>query len=369
MPSRASLAEAERQMVVCNACRYCEGFCAVFPAMARRRVFADADLTYLANLCHDCRGCLYACQYAPPHEFEINVPRIFAQLRRETYEDLTWPRAFGRLFRKNGLTLGLTTSAAVVLALLLAFARQGPDLMTAVHTGEGAFYRVVPYWAMVLPASALALFALAVLAIGGVRFWRQSGGGSIRPAALGRATLDALTLTYLGGGGQGCNYPQERFSYTRRWFHHLVFYGFLLDFASTSVAAFYDHVLHHPAPYPILSLPVLLGTVGGVLLVVGTLGLLVLKGRSDRDPTDRGLVEMDVAFLVLLLLTSLSGLILLALRETSAMGTLLVLHLGIVAGLFITLPYGKLVHAVYRYLALVRYALETRSRGLGQTLS
>ncbi|MEA7586048.1 hypothetical protein ONO39_27010, partial [Salmonella enterica subsp. enterica serovar Anatum] len=26
-------AEVERVMQVCNACRYCEGFCAVFPAM------------------------------------------------------------------------------------------------------------------------------------------------------------------------------------------------------------------------------------------------------------------------------------------------------------------------------------------------
>ena len=74
MPSAELLKEANRQIVICNACRYCEGFCAVFPAMERRRTFTDGDFTYLANLCFDCRACFYACQYAPPHEFNVNVP-------------------------------------------------------------------------------------------------------------------------------------------------------------------------------------------------------------------------------------------------------------------------------------------------------
>ena len=34
--------EANRQMTICNACRYCEGLCAVFPAMERSRTFSEA---------------------------------------------------------------------------------------------------------------------------------------------------------------------------------------------------------------------------------------------------------------------------------------------------------------------------------------
>ena len=56
--------EVNRQMQICNACRYCEGFCAVFPAMTRRLEFAKADIHFLANLCHNCGACLHACQYA-----------------------------------------------------------------------------------------------------------------------------------------------------------------------------------------------------------------------------------------------------------------------------------------------------------------
>ncbi|MEK7836754.1 MAG: CitB family transcriptional regulator, partial [candidate division NC10 bacterium] len=55
MPAAELIKDAERQMVICNACRYCEGFCAVFPAIELRRTFAARDLTYLANLCFDCR--------------------------------------------------------------------------------------------------------------------------------------------------------------------------------------------------------------------------------------------------------------------------------------------------------------------------
>ncbi|MBV8249280.1 MAG: tricarballylate utilization protein TcuB, partial [Comamonas sp.] len=57
--------EVARVMQICNACRYCEGFCAVFPAMTRRLEFGKADVHYLANLCHNCGACLHACQYAP----------------------------------------------------------------------------------------------------------------------------------------------------------------------------------------------------------------------------------------------------------------------------------------------------------------
>ena len=96
MHETEAVADARRFMEICNGCRYCEGFCAVFPAMELRRDFAAADLSYLANLCHGCQGCYYACQYAPPHEFGVNVPRAMADVRGGNLRGLRLAAAFGQ---------------------------------------------------------------------------------------------------------------------------------------------------------------------------------------------------------------------------------------------------------------------------------
>jgi len=132
----------------------------------------------------------------------------------------------------------------------------------------------------------------------------------------------------------------------------------LLDLVSTTVAAVYHNFLGEDAPYPYLSIPVVTGTVGGVLIVVGGLGLLWLKRIQDMDPANRRMLALDYAFLLLLLATSVTGLMLLAGRETVAAGTLLTVHLGIVAALYLALPYGKFAHVVYRYAALIRHHIE-----------
>ena len=69
------------------------------------------------------------------------------------------------------------------------------------------------------------------------------------------------------------------------------------------------------------------------------------------------------AFIALSLLANqaATGLALLFWRHTSAMGWLLAIHLGFVLALFVTLPYGKMVHGVYRLAALVRSHAERQA--------
>ncbi|HWF08331.1 MAG TPA: tricarballylate utilization 4Fe-4S protein TcuB [Bryobacteraceae bacterium] len=346
--------EGERVLRICNACRYCEGFCAVFPAMERRRSFAEADLNYLANLCHNCGECYYACQYAPPHEFAVNVPKLLAEIRVRSYEKYCWPKFAGLAFRANG------TIAAVLLVLCAWLAVLIVEGSLLSRNFELRFYDIVSHGAMVRLYGSVSVVILVVFAIGLSRFWRDAGG-PVTPAALARGLKDALTLHYLDGGGGGCAYPAEKQSQARRWFHHLAFYGFGLCFASTVTAAFYHYALGWIAPYDYLSIPVILGSAGGIAIVAGTLGLFALKAIRDPQTQDRKQTGMDVSFLLLLLLSSVSGLLLLALRESRRMPELLGLHLGIVLALFLTLPYGKFVHGIYRSAALVKYALERHS--------
>jgi citrate/tricarballylate utilization protein len=357
------MAEARRAMEVCNACRYCEGFCAVFPAMELRRDFAAGDLNYLANLCHSCRGCYYACQYAPPHEFGINVPRVFAEVRAESYEKYAWPGALANLYQRNGLVMALAMAIGVGGVLVLAMLLQRQAVVFApqpVVPGQG-FYNVVPSGVMVTVAGMTFLFSLVALGIGFARFWRDTGGRAaelLQWRPLWQAFRDAATLRYLGGGGHGCNDRDGNFSTARRGWHHLMAYGFLLCFASTAIATVYDHGLGWPAPYPFWSLPVLLGTVGGFGLVLGTAGLFWLKLSGDHEPQAAKLLGADAGLLLLLMLIGVTGLLLLSLRATGAMGAVLAVHLGFILAFFVTMPYSKFVHGLYRSGALIRHAIE-----------
>jgi citrate/tricarballylate utilization protein len=327
--------------------------------MELRTSFREPDLTYLANLCHDCGSCFHHCQYAPPHPFAVNVPKTFAELRAENYKAFAWPRFLGRMFDRNALATALVAAASLAIVFLIA---GSGSAVASRHVGPGAFYAVVSHAWMVGLFGAVALLVLGALGVGFVRFWISTSGRAAQPADVRRAMWDALRLRYLDGGGDGCTYPGEAPSQARRWFHHFTFYGFLLCFASTTVAAIYDNLLGWQAPYAVSSLPVVLGMAGGVGLLVGPVGLFALKLRSDRAPNPRGpTFAMDVAFLALLFLTSATGLALLVVRATAAMGTLLAVHLGLVLALFLTIPYGKFVHAVYRYGALVRHAMESRT--------
>jgi citrate/tricarballylate utilization protein len=144
------------------------------------------------------------------------------------------------------------------------------------------------------------------------------------------------------------------------FYHHLTFYGFLLCFAATSIATFYHYLVGREAPYAWYDVPVVLGVLGGLGLLIGPVGLLIAKRRRDRVVQDEVRFGMDVAFIAMLFLTSLTGLLLLVFRATPAMGVLLAVHLGVVFSLFITMPYSKFVHGLYRFAALVRYARERR---------
>jgi citrate/tricarballylate utilization protein len=360
------LNEADRQLTICNACRYCEGYCAVWPAMELRRTFKDSDILYLANLCFDCRACYYACQFAPPHQFAVNIPEIFSQIRTETYQNYSWPRLLARMVKSNARAAIIITIACVVAVVAFVLLARGPDVLFGTRVGavgDGSFFHVVPYLAMTLPAMAMSLFAFGVFTVGAFRFWRDTRGSAEEMfswAAFSKASADAFGMRYLKGDGSGCTYPDEQFGHARRIFHHFTFYGFMLDLASTSVAAIYHNVLHWNSPYAYASLPVVLGSVGGIALMIGTAGLLYLKWKSDRIPSDGTMMQMDVSFILILFLSAFSGMVLLAFRETAAMGTLLAIHLGIIAAFFLMIPYGKLAHVVYRYSALVKNAVEQR---------
>jgi citrate/tricarballylate utilization protein len=354
--------EVARQLQICNGCRYCEGFCAVFPAMTRRLEFGKADIHYLANLCHNCGACLHACQYAPPHEFAINVPKSMATVRGQTYADYAWPQALGVLYKNNGLTVSMALALSLSLFLMLAIQSNGSLWGGPVQNG---FYAIFPHNLMVSMFAPIFLWSVLALALGVTKFWREvtpaTSGAPLSSPAAAEAAHDALRLKYLGGGhGDGCNNEDDAFTLARKRMHHLTFYGFMLCFAATSVATLYHYAFGWPAPYDYTSLPKILGTVGGIALAFGTLGLWRLNLARDPQHGDVQQRPMDRGFIALLFFISVTGLALMLSKNTSAMPVLLAVHLGMVMALFLTLPYGKFAHGIFRTAALLRFAVEKR---------
>ncbi len=363
MQETDAILTARREMEICNACRYCEGFCAVFPAVELRREFSAGDLSYLANLCHNCRGCYYACQYAPPHEWGINVPAHLAEVRAESYAEYAWPKPLAAAFDKNGTVVALVMALGIALVLILSMLTNHPaDFFSA----QTSFYKIIPLWAMQAVGIASFGYALIALWMGARNFWKDAGPREkIGLTALAIAAWDVLTLKNLGGAGNGCNDNSEAFSMRRRWLHHAMFYGFMLCFAATTTGFIYDSFLGWPAPYPFVSVPVLLGTVGGLGMLVGTVGLLAMKFTDDPMVNARRMLGGDIALLVLLAMAALTGLVLLAVRSSGAMGFAMAIHLGFILALFLVLPYSKMVHGVYRAAALLRRAVERNMTVLG----
>ncbi len=348
--------DAARVIGICNSCRYCEGYCAVFPAIERRLSFERNDLDYLANLCHNCGACYSACQYAPPHEFAVNIPRALAQVRLVSYETHAWPRKFGALFRRQPAVIALLLAASLTLFFVLGIGWRGAGFIRA-STATGSFYTIFPHNFLIAMFGLSFTFACVAITIGARRFWRAIAprDSSALRGTTASALHDAAALTNLKGGGDGCSEMDHAPAHARRAFHHLTFYGFALCLASTLIASLFHYALDWPAPYPWLSAPVLLGTAGGIGLLIGPAGLLWLRTRRPAELHDASQTSLDTGFSWLLLITGATGLILLVCRDTIWMPTLLALHLGPVLALFLLLPYGKFVHGIYRTLALIKY--------------
>lgn len=344
------LKEAQRQAEICNACRYCESYCAVFPEIHSLRAFTDGNLTQFANLCHNCRACYYACQYSAPHEFDVNLPKALAEVRQDSWEHFAWPGGLARVFQQSGGMIALASVLGSALFIWLA--------QVLPNAGGEGFYAVLSHNVMITIFIPAFLFPCLSLTISLRRYWQHVGGKPLTQKHWAHAFSSAATMKNLAGGhSQGCNFEDEdRFSQARRHTHQALLWGFLLCFASTSVATLMHYALAWPAPYPWWTPPKLLGLPGGVLMTAGAIGLAFLKTKADRSLGAANAWSGEMAFVLLLGFVAISGLALYLLGQTQALQLVLALHLGSVLTLFTLTPFTKMAHGFYRMAALLRAA-------------
>ena len=211
------------------------------------------------------------------------------------------------------------------------------------------------------------LAPLALIALSVRDYWREVGGGRVRPAHLLAALQAAATMKNLSGGhGEGCNFEDDdRFSDRRRVLHQLMMYGFLLCFGATASGTVMHYALGWQAPYPLFSIPKLLGVPGGMMMVAGAAGLAWLKLRADPKLGAARVWGGEMAFILLLGGVALSGLGLYAATDTVLVAPLLAIHLASVMVLFLLMPFSKMIHGFFRLAALVAEAGKPAPSGGG----
>lgn len=358
MPFVDLFAEADRQLTICNSCRYCEGYCPVWPALELRTTLTQGDLTHLANLCHDCRDCFTACMYTAPHEFDLNPPKVFTQLREDTYRRyISFGHAPPWLTGRRGVLIGFV--AISILLVLLSVLTTGGKVFGGPQTGSA--YELISHVLLIVVVTVPSFWAIGVLAVAAWRYWRDTHGPIVdllRLRPWTKTLAQAATLRHMRGGGEQCTYPDNEPTPARRRYHMAVSYGFGLCFVSTTSAAFMENVLGISPPYDYLSVPVVTGTGGGIGMVIGCIGLVVLKRRSDPGLGTDTMTNADHGLLWALLILSVTGLLTLALRTGVLFGPILVIHLAAVVVAFIVAPYTKFVHWVFRLLAMYKNNLD-----------
>ena len=99
-------------------------------------------------------------------------------------------------------------------------------------------------------------------------------------------------------------------------------------------------------------------------MIIGGSGFLYMKRISDKQKADNRMLKADYLVIYLLVLISITGLATLAIRATSFMGLILVIHLSLVGTLFAMVPFGKMNHIIFRYLSLLKNNLEAGGIGV-----
>jgi citrate/tricarballylate utilization protein len=358
--------EGIREYNLCSACRFCIGYCPVWDALDRiffgfkKESVDHRDIEYFAYLCHDCRNCYYACPYRQPHELNINIPKLNSMLREKVNNSYVWPGFMRGMLKRQYMYMTSSIMAFLALAFVLtAIVGDLSALMLPIHS----IYHVMPSIYIEMIGSVLGVWGMTLLIYEGARYWK-SINGNYKGIFNGRLHLYALRDTFMHlwfrANGEGCDYPGEYGSFSRFYLHLLMFTGMLVDLVATITALYAQNILGYYPPYSLFSFPVMLGIMGGALILVGVVGLLVLKESANSKLIESAWIETDRAMLYLLLAIVVSGFVITSMRSMPFARLMFLVHISLVATLFVSAPYSKLVHIIYRYLAVVKYYYDKR---------
>jgi quinone-modifying oxidoreductase, subunit QmoC len=359
----------------CYQCATCSSVCELAPANApfpRRqilwaqwgmedRLMGDAG----PWLCHQCNDCSVRCPR------EVNPGDIMASVRAMVVEKMATPAFLGRLVGNAKKTWPLLVLGPLVywLVLLGATGIHIPLVDDALAATDGRFHyeHFVPHTLIYITYFSATFFVLLTMFSSGSRYWKMLGANSERKGSLIGALIPAFIDIGLHKKFATC----DRGVFKRRWGHFLVMWGFIGAAITSGFAVVYLYRetvffswlnLGYSYPVPITHWVKWLGNISAVALVLGGL-LLWLNRRSTDDKLVGVTTAFDRFFLWVVLTVIATGVITEVFRFIAVPPILAcavyVIHLAIVLTLFLTLPYSKFAHILYRTLAMAHERLTT----------
>lgn len=335
----------------CYQCATCSSVCELAPAEApfprRQMLWTQWGLAdRLAGdpavwLCHQCNDCTTHCpRDARPGD-------VLQTVRGLVVESLAFPMGLGRLVARARSTWPILFGVPLLFWILLLATTGLFQPPADFH----AYEQIVPHAMLYSVFFPLSGFVALVAFVSGRRYWRMMGAAAPRSksflSGVFATVVDIGTHTRFGSCGT---------AHFRRLGHLLLFWGFVGAAVTSALLIFAIYVQGYELPLPLLHPYKLLGNISAVALVVGA-GILVAARLSDGKRAGAS-TSFDWFFTTVVALVIATGVLVELVRllipgvPVVAVGAYVV-HLGVVTTLFVTFPYSKFAHMLYRTLAMI----------------
>lgn len=346
----------------CYQCATCSSVCELAPAshpFPRRQVLlaqwgmAERLATDPAVwLCHQCNDCTVRCpRDARPGD-------VLGAVRSLAIEKLAFPGFLGKFVGAARSTWLLLLALPVLFWVVLLAAAGRLAVPPGLEAGW-AYDVLVPHsfiYGVFFPVTGWVIFASWVA---GRRFWTALGASGKRSGSFLANLMPALVevATHKRFGSCGAARPRKLGHLTLLW-------GFVGAAITSGLLIIGMYIQKLPMPLPLDHPYKILGNVSAGLLIIG--GAILVGNRLGDRKAAGASFAFDTFFLSVVVLVIATGMVVQLARLAHAPGIALasyVLHLGSVMSLFLTFPYSKFAHLLYRTLAMVHArmaGLETR---------
>jgi quinone-modifying oxidoreductase subunit QmoC len=342
----------------CYQCATCSSVCELAPDNApfpRRQVLMaqwGLEDQLMADpgpwLCHQCNDCSVRCPR------EVNPGDMMAAVRAMAVESLSVPKFMGRLTGNVRASWPALIFLPIIFWVVLLGATTGlhmpEDVLPMSLDGRFHYEELVPHSLIYIVYTSVTLWVVGAMWCSGRKFWKLIGTGQERRGSFFGALTGAVIDVATHRKFSSCDHGVPK----RRWGHFLVMWGFVGAAVTSGILVVYMYGLHI-YPLPLDHWVKWLGNISAVALVIG--GALLFVNRLKKEDK---LVGQTTAFDRFFLMTVLgvigTGVLTEGFRfvviPVELALAMYILHLGAVLTLFMTVPYSKFAHILYRTLAM-----------------